>query len=68
VLSLHPLLDQALRKNEVAGKRFASLSFSRQQEMVRYIASLKTEESIIRNVKRAISFLEGKERFMGRSA
>lgn len=67
VLRLHPLLKDALQKNKIAGERFASLSFSRQQEMIRYIAALKTEESIARNVNRAVAFLEGKERFMGRS-
>ncbi|RYZ46479.1 MAG: hypothetical protein EOO14_24560, partial [Chitinophagaceae bacterium] len=62
----HPKLLQALRENDAAGKVFNSLPPSRQKEILRYIALLKTEESITKNVQKAIGFLTGKNRFVGR--
>jgi len=62
----HPAWTTALTKNKEAKKVFDQLPPSRQKEIVRYISFLKTEESIIKNVKRAIDFLEGKGRFVGR--
>ena len=62
----HPKLIAALNKNKKAKSVFESLSPSKQKEIVRYISFLKTEESIDRNVKRAIHFLLGKQRFVGR--
>ncbi|WP_245545484.1 YdeI/OmpD-associated family protein [Fluviicola taffensis] len=47
---------------------FRGLTPSLQNEIVRYIANLKTEESVERNVIKAINFLLGKERFIGRDA
>jgi hypothetical protein len=66
IIEMHPRLKDALDKNKGAGAAFSALSPSRQKEIVRYIGHLKTEESIKRNVKKAISFLSGKERFVGR--
>ena len=63
----HPKLTQALNNNEAAKIAFNALSPSRQKEIVRYISNLKTEDSVIRNVSKAISHLLGKERFIGRS-
>jgi hypothetical protein len=62
----HPKLIQALKDNAQANEVFISLQPSLQNEIVRYIANLKTEESIDRNVIKAINFLLGKERFIGR--
>ncbi len=62
----HPKLVLALQENEEAKRVFDSLSASLQKEIVRYISYLKSEESIDKNVKRAIGFLLGKERFVGR--
>ncbi|KAA9338213.1 YdeI/OmpD-associated family protein [Hymenobacter busanensis] len=62
----HPRLVQALADCPDAKRVFDGLAASRQKEIVRYIASLKTEESIARNVARAIDFLLGKGRFVGR--
>jgi hypothetical protein len=39
---------------------------SAQKEMMRYISSLKTEESRTRNIERAICYLLGKGLFIGR--
>lgn len=62
----HPLLVEALRDNIDAKAVFDSLIPSLQYEIIRYIANLKTQASIERNVARAINFLLGKERFVGR--
>lgn len=63
---IHPKLAEALKKNTEAKKVFDHLPPSRRQEIVRYISFLKTEESVDRNVSKAINFLLQKERFIGR--
>jgi len=65
-IPLHPELKKAFRKNTDAKKIFEKLSPSRQKEINRYITNLKSEESIKRNVEKAIRHLTGKERFVGR--
>jgi hypothetical protein len=65
-IPMHPLLKKALNGNKAAKEKFEALPPSRQKEIVRYIASLKTEESVVRNIGRALGFLTGKERFVGR--
>lgn len=62
----HPAFSKALVNNEEAKQVFDGLSPSKQKEIVRYISNLKTTKSIERNVSRAINFLLGKERFVGR--
>ena len=62
----HPKLSKALAVHPAAKKVFEGLAPSRQKEIIRYISNLKTEESVERNVARAINFLLGKERFAGR--
>lgn len=62
----HPKFIKALSDNLTAKSVFNKLSPSRQKEIVRYISNLKTEKSIDKNVKRAINFLLGKDRFVGR--
>lgn len=59
-------LEAALKKNKKAQQAFSQLSPSRQKEILRYINFLKTEESLDRNIKRAIGFLTGTEKFVGR--
>lgn len=63
---VHPKLEKALKENKAAKKAFDGLSPSLQKEIARYINSLKTEASVDRNIERAINFLLGKERFVGR--
>ncbi len=65
-IETHPKLSKALVKNKDAKEVFEKLPPSRQKEIVRYISYLKIEESIDRNVERAINFLLGKARFVGR--
>lgn len=62
----HPKLTEALANDAEAQSVFDQLSPSMQKEIVRYIANLKTEESIQRNVEKAIGFLLGKGSFIGR--
>ena len=62
----HPKLILAFKQNKEAKKIFDNFPPSRQNEIIRYISSLKTEESVIRNIKRAIDHLVGKDRFVGR--
>ena len=62
----HPKLTKALDQNPQAKDIFEGLTPSLRKEIVRYIANLKTEQSIDRNIVRAIDFLLGKERFVGR--
>lgn len=63
---MHPKLKAALAKHKEASKIFDTLAPSHQKEIKRYINNLKTEASIDKNVDRAILFLLGKERFIGR--
>jgi hypothetical protein len=62
----HSTLLAALEQNSEAKKVFEGLPPSRKHEIVRYISFLKSEESIDRNVRKAIDFLLGKGRFVGR--
>lgn len=62
----HPALLKALAKNRKARRVYDELSPSLRKEIVRYIAQLKTEESVARNVVKAIDFLMGKGKFVGR--
>lgn len=63
----HPKLIRALDRNLQAKEKFKALTPSLQKEIVRYISFLKTDDSIDRNVRRAINFLLGKESFIGRA-
>lgn len=65
-LTMHPKLQKAITENKKAKAVFDALPASRQKEIVRYIGHLKNEESVDRNITRAIQFLLGKERFIGR--
>jgi uncharacterized protein YdeI (YjbR/CyaY-like superfamily) len=56
-----PKLKSALGRDNKARKAFGSLSPSRQKEIFRYINSLRTEESIQRNVDKIIRQLKGDE-------
>lgn len=57
---------KALEANPDAHSVFEQLSASRKQEIIRYLARLKTKETLDRNISKAINFLLGKEKFAGR--
>jgi len=65
-ISIHPKFDAALKRNKKAKQAFEKLSPYKQKEILRYLNHLKTEESLNRNITRAINFLNRKERFVGR--
>jgi hypothetical protein len=65
-ISMHPELVNALKKNKKANDAFKKLSPYRQKEIIRYISHLKTEESVSRNVDKAIRHLSGQGTFAGR--
>ena len=62
----HPKLVLALQEHKEAQQVFESLPPSLQKEIIRYISFLKTDKSIDNNIKKAIDFLLGKGRFIGR--
>ena len=65
-IEMHPKLKQALATNKQANSIFQKLTPSYQKEIIRYINNLKTEESVDKNVAKAIQHLLGKQRFVGR--
>ena len=58
---MNPKLGRALARNKQAKKAFTNLTPSRQKEILRYLNSMKTEESAERNVKKVIRQLIGRE-------
>jgi Bacteriocin-protection, YdeI or OmpD-Associated/Domain of unknown function (DUF1905) len=66
VITPHPGFRKALNRNKEAKVVFNSLPPSRRAEIVRYLTNLKTEKALEMNILRAINFLLGKERFVGR--
>lgn len=62
----HPLLIKALQENKTAKNTFDNLPPSRRKEIIRYISNLKSEESIAKNIAKAIGFLQGENKFVGR--
>ena len=57
---------KALKENPQAKTVFDILPPSRKKEIVRYLANLKSKNSLDKNIIRAINFLLGTERFIGR--
>lgn len=64
--AMRPELKAALAQHPDAKRTFDALPPSRREEIVRYIARLKSTEVVERNVARAIRFLLGEGRFVGR--
>jgi hypothetical protein len=63
---MHPKLKKAFNENPNAKKAFEKLSSSRQKEILRYINFLKSEESVDKNIQRAIAHLANSKPFIGR--
>lgn len=57
---------KALKANKAAALTFEQLTAYRKKEIIRYLANLKTKESLERNIVKAIGFLTGKGKFAGR--
>ena len=62
---MHPKFKKALAQNTKAKTAFNKLSSSRQKEIMKYINFLKSEESVDRNVTRAIAHLVSAKPFIG---
>jgi uncharacterized protein YdeI (YjbR/CyaY-like superfamily) len=60
VVPTHPQFARALSKNKEAKTAFKKLAPSRQKEILRYLNSMKTEESRARNIENVIQYLSGK--------
>ncbi|MBS1732188.1 MAG: YdeI/OmpD-associated family protein [Bacteroidetes bacterium] len=60
------LFENALLANKKAKEAFEKLTASRKNEIVRYLANLKKEETLNRNIQKVIAYLSGKEKFAGR--
>jgi len=58
---MHPRLVHTLAKNKSAKTAFERLTPSRQKEILRYLNSMKTEESLERNIERVIKQLLGED-------
>jgi len=64
-VTAQPKFIDALSKNRGAKAAFEKLRPSRQKEILRYLNSLKTEESLFRNIEKVIQQLSGKSRAGG---
>ena len=66
ITPMHPKLKKTYKENPAAKKVFEKLGPSRQKEILRYINFLKSEESVDKNVQRAINHLTSNKPFIGR--
>jgi len=67
IVPIHPKFARALLKNKEGKAAFEKLAPSRQREILRYLNSMKTEESLVRNIEKVVQYLSG-ERPKGLSA
>jgi len=58
-ISMNPSLAKALTKNKPAKAAFDALAPYRRKEILRYLGSMKTEESLARNVEKVVKNLLG---------
>lgn len=69
--ALHPMprwFSSALRRQPTAQRNWRALTPSRQKEVLRYLAKLKSTEARARNLAKVMHALSGNDtRFMGRS-
>ncbi|MEO8148257.1 MAG: YdeI/OmpD-associated family protein [Bacteroidia bacterium] len=67
IIPIHSKLADTLSKNKKAKETFEKLAPYRQKEIIRYVNSLKTEESVNRNIIKIMEHLTGKQSFAGRT-
>ena len=60
VVKMPPQLIKALKENSTANTAFQKLPPYRQKEITRYLANLKTPETLEKNLQKVMDFLEGK--------
>jgi len=61
---MHPKLKKAFKENKEAKIAFDQLSPSRQKEIMKYINFLKSEDSVDKNIQRAITILTSSKPFI----
>jgi len=61
IVPINPKFARALSKNRKAKLAFEKLAPSRQKEILRYLNSMRTEESLLRNIEKVIQHLLGKK-------
>ena len=61
IVPIHPKFARALSKNKEAKASFEQLAPSRQREILRYLNSMKTDESLVRNIEKVIQHLLGQK-------
>lgn len=61
IVPIPPQFEKALAKNKPAKAEFEKLSPSRQKEILRYLGSMKSEESLLRNVEKVVKQLLGEK-------
>ncbi|HLO27815.1 MAG TPA: YdeI/OmpD-associated family protein [Anaerolineales bacterium] len=61
LVPIHPKLARALSRNKEAKAAFEKLPLSRQKEILRYLNSMKTDESLTRNIEKVIQHLLGEK-------
>jgi hypothetical protein len=61
IVPIHPKFARALSKNKEAKASFEQLAPSRQKEILRYLNSMKTDESLVRNIEKVIQHLLGQK-------
>lgn len=59
IVPIHPKFARVLSKNREAKATFLQLAPSRQKEILRYLNSMKTEESLVRNIEKVVQYLSG---------
>jgi len=59
IVPMHPKLARALSRNKAAKAAFEELTPSRRKEILRYLNSMKTDESLLRNIEKVIQYLLG---------
>ena len=66
ITPIHPKLRKAFKENKIAKTAFDKLNPTRQKEILRYINFLRSEESVDKNVQRAIAHLTSSKPFIGK--
>ena len=61
IVPTHPKFAQVLSKNKEAKASFEQLAPSRQREILRYLNSMKTDESLLRNIEKVIQHFLGQK-------
>jgi uncharacterized protein YdeI (YjbR/CyaY-like superfamily) len=61
IVPIHPKLARALSRNKEAKAAFEQLTPSRRKEILRYLNSMKTDESLLRNIEKVVQHLSGKK-------